>query len=37
MLYKFYLMLTPEQYSKLKNARDKHFDDLRNGRGGSPR
>jgi Spy/CpxP family protein refolding chaperone len=37
MLYNFYKMLTPEQYSKLKNARDKHFDDLRNGRGGSPR
>jgi len=37
MLYGFYKMLTPEQYSKLKVARDKHFDDLRNGRGGSPR
>lgn len=38
MLYNFYLMLTPEQYEKLKVARDKHFANVGNGRGGgSPR
>jgi len=38
MLYNFYLMLSPEQYSKLRDAQNKHNESFRNGRGGgSPR
>jgi Spy/CpxP family protein refolding chaperone len=34
MLYKFYLLLTPEQYNKLRDVFDQH---VRGGRGGGPK